>query len=91
MYWKMRLPMLWLSREAPTTARDLGRRRGRRELAAATRSRTSVRSRSAAAPSTGNSTWMLPPSKACLASNPELRNTPIIFWFSKSTSASKPT
>ena len=59
-----------------------GPRSGTRELAVATRSRMSARSRWASGALRGKRTWMMPPSMARVVSKPESWKTLAIFLFS---------
>ena len=81
------LPIAAGSRDAPTTATTRGRSTGASELATAMRSRSSARSRCAAAPATGSSTWTASAPHTRCTTNPESLNTRIIAWFSGNTSA----
>ena len=81
--------MLDRSRDAPTTATDLGDRKVRMALTEAEVSRRSNCWTASSVSETGNSTSISPGRARIDRGNPLSRKTPIIPWFSGRTSATK--
>ncbi len=81
--------MLDGSREAPTTATDLGWKKGRSEAAVATRSRISRRATLVSLGTTDRSTSISPPSSLSSIAKPDSRKTSRIAWLSACVTAQK--